>query len=194
MKFSRRNLPSSGFVFLVSCWIAVLLFFLWGLAEPDMDRVWHMMHRFEAGDLSSMTDEEEEALEECLDAIPNFADAFLRGEQLAGIVESTRFGWGQAKELHLLVSERAAQDTRAFFECRVPEDSLPLELSIEGTVEPVSLVFHENAIQWVDLKLAESGKPALLEVKSSRDLSGLYLWQDGGMGLRAGSVVEEEED
>lgn len=70
MKIPYRYRPTLGFVMLVLSWAFVVAFFWWGAQRPDLDVVWELYDRLQAGESVSLCPEERDALERTLSRHP----------------------------------------------------------------------------------------------------------------------------
>jgi len=70
MRLPYRLRPGPGFVVLVTAWVLVALFLLWGFATPDLDVVWSIRHGLRFEESVALSDEERAALERSLERHP----------------------------------------------------------------------------------------------------------------------------
>ena len=71
MKFiPYRFRPSLGFLLLIVVSVATVIFFAWGLQEPDLDIVWRVQHGLRQGPSVELTGSEQAALERALVKYP----------------------------------------------------------------------------------------------------------------------------
>ncbi len=61
-----RFRPSFGFLLLIVVSVATVLFFAWGLQEPDLDIVWRVQHGLRQGPFVELTGSERAAVERAL--------------------------------------------------------------------------------------------------------------------------------
>lgn len=85
MKNGRGLRPSAGFIFLVVIWLLMTGFFVWGFAEPDLDRVWWVEQRHRQGDFESLSNDDKAAMQRSLERHPELAETLRKqglGDQL----------------------------------------------------------------------------------------------------------------
>jgi hypothetical protein len=71
MKFiPYRFRPSLGFLLLILVSVATVIFFAWGLQEPDLDIVWRVQHGLRQGPSVELNESDRAALERALVSHP----------------------------------------------------------------------------------------------------------------------------
>ena len=75
MKKGRGLRPSAGFIFLAVIWLLMAGFFVWGFAEPDLDRVWWVEQRHRQGLSHPPSVEEKGALQRSLERHPELGES-----------------------------------------------------------------------------------------------------------------------
>lgn len=74
MKKVRPLRPSAGFIFLVVIWALISALFVWGFAEPDLDRVWWVEQRHRQGLFHPPSSDEMSALQRSLERHPELGE------------------------------------------------------------------------------------------------------------------------
>lgn len=81
--------PSLGFMLLVTSWILVAAFLVWGSRTPDLDVAWKVRHQIRVEGSVALTDDEAAALRRVLNAHPEIRLEIRPGNMAVVRVEET---------------------------------------------------------------------------------------------------------
>lgn len=123
-------MPSAGFITMCTVYAALAAFFAWGMATPDLDRVWTLHHELKSGRIGAPSDLDREVLIRSMARHPELAGALL-SEGDIGLISSNMEGWIASSEATVVRTKRANAGALQL-EIASPDTLLPLTVEIEG--------------------------------------------------------------
>lgn len=157
--------PSIGLVFTLAVYSCCALFFAWGLAEPEQDRVWNMGQKIRAGNFSAADSQELEFLQREIDKDESLARWLLRSRP-EGLISPNARGWSDHEKAALA---RIKDDSQSCF----------IELKIAGPKGVLPVTVQARSLHWqASRTLSSSGTTVTLDlppVEGKAELILLYV-------------------
>jgi hypothetical protein len=126
----KRRRPTTGFVTVCAVYVAVAAFFAWGLATPDLDRVWTLHHELKSGRVGAPNERDRTVLIRSMKRHPALADALLRDGDI-GLISSNMEGWIASSEA-TIVRTKQARERAVQLEIASPDALLPITIVLQG--------------------------------------------------------------
>ncbi|HET6337212.1 MAG TPA: hypothetical protein VFG30_28500 [Polyangiales bacterium] len=174
----KRRRPTAGFVTVCVVYLAVAAFFAWGLATPDLDRVWTLHHELKSGRVGAPSERDRAVLIRSMKRHPELAEALLRESEI-GLISSNMEGWIATSEATIVRTKRAtAQELQ--LDIASPDTLLPITVELQGEgwreqrelatrgVHALSLPAFKGASELIVLRLkgrAAHADPSVLGVR-----------------------------
>ncbi len=175
----RRALPGGGFVLLVASWGGLAAFLAWGLAEPDLDRVWRIIERADQG-AAELSAEDAEVLGRCIARHPELALARL-GDKRAKHLARTSGGWSTGAVSYFLALRETRPGLRLAVEARCAR-RYPLIVDVEVADRRCRLVYDADGARQCVVPLPSPGA-------AERPVLGRLVTRGGfGCGAAAGAA------
>jgi hypothetical protein len=163
MSVKSGRLPSPGFVAVVATYLAVVLFFVWGLGTPPLQRVWEIHHLMKIGELYRLNEGDRALLEEAMREREELARDLLDGHEL-GIVSEHLDGWITTPFATLLRTGDSGAIDELVIDVQTDDDRLPLGVVVRGATWEVEREAAERGRVVVPIPPPENG-PEIVEVE-----------------------------
>ncbi len=124
------KLPSFGFMAVVLVHLSLVLFLIWGFAQPPLDRVWELSQGLKIGKFGTLSPTDLELLRTTLARHPRLGDSLTRDE--IGILSANSRGWLETLDATLLVRADAVAPCSMRVTTRLESSAFPLELTVSG--------------------------------------------------------------
>lgn len=167
MSVKSGRLPSPGFVAVVVTYLAVVSFFVWGLATPPLHRVWEIHHLMKIGELYRLDRDDRALLEQAMQEHDELARDLLDGHEL-GIISEHLDGWITTPMATLLRTADSAALEQLEIDVQTHDDLLPLEVVVRGSSWEVERVAAKRGRVVIPLPPPEDG-PEIVEVELGGD-------------------------
>jgi len=131
MSVKSGRLPSPGFLAIIATYVALVLFFAWGLATPPLERVWELHHLLKIGEIHLLDADDRALLERAMDEHEDLARDLLDGHEI-GIVSEHLDGWITAPAATLLRTAESGSIASLAIDVQTHDDLLPLEVVVRG--------------------------------------------------------------
>jgi hypothetical protein len=133
----RTRVPGAGFVLLCASALFTAAFFLWGAGEPELDRVWRLLHELKIGKRERLRGADLRLLRETLARYPDLGPSLLDNEP-AGLVSANTGGWVETRRAYILVQPGAGSDPVVTFHWRPDPDRPQGPMVLLGGGKPVA--------------------------------------------------------
>jgi hypothetical protein len=130
MSVASGRLPSVGFVALCLVCVAVVLFFVWALRTPVLERVWTIHHLTKIGELDRLSERDKALLGQAMAEHEDLTRDLLDGHEL-GIITAHVDGWIAAPVATLLrTPESTARELK--IDVQAPQELFPVQILVRG--------------------------------------------------------------
>jgi len=131
MSVKSGRLPSPGLIAVLVTYVAVALFFVWGLATPPLERVWEIHHLMKIGELYRLDNDDRALLEQAIAEHEDLARDLLDGHEL-GIISEHLDGWITTPAATLLRTGDSGSVAALEIDVQAHDDLLPLTIVVRG--------------------------------------------------------------
>jgi hypothetical protein len=131
MSVASGRLPSVGFVAVCLTAVAVVLFFIWGLSKPPLERIWEIHHLLKIGEMDRLSSIDKTLLERLMAEHGDLARDLLDGDEI-GIISAHRAGWIASPTATMLRTSGSAAVKALEIDVQTHDDLLPLTIVVRG--------------------------------------------------------------
>ncbi len=160
---SLKKRPSIAFISVGIVYFFVVLFFLWGVTPPKLDRIWTLYHEIRTGQLTRLKNKQRRMLTEAMLRYPELASDLLDGAEL-GIISQNRAGWISTTDVVILRTSRAKRFRWLKIEVQTPRDLLPYHLVLRGSGWKIRRKVSAQGRMAIELPEVK-GRPELIELQ-----------------------------
>jgi len=141
----RAILPGPGFVLLCASILLTAAFFLWGASEPELDRVWRLLHELKIGKRETLKQRDLALLRALLAEYPRMGRSILDDEP-AGLISAHTGGWAETRRAYILVRPDGDTDPVVTLHWRPDADQPQGPVVFLGGSEPVAVLDGPGSI------------------------------------------------
>lgn len=161
MSVASGRLPSVGFVAFCLVCVAVVLFFIWALSTPALDRVWTIHHLTKIGEINRLNKKDKALLRQAMTEHDDLTRDLLDGHEL-GIITAHIDGWIAASVATLLRTPES-EARKLEIDVQAPQELFPVEIRVRGGNWKERREATEHGVVAIPLPTPESG-PEIVEV------------------------------
>ncbi len=151
----KLSIPGMGFIILVLIYLFAALFFAWGLAEPEQDRIWTIAQKMRAGDLSGISPEDLSLFQKKIRHDAPLA-SWLLGGRAWGLVSPNSLGWIDNDRVVLARTNQLPKNCSLNLRLLGPQGSFPVEITVKGLTWQKHELFKTSGQYLLDIPAIEN--------------------------------------